>query len=122
MDHQASANDVPLPVSCLRMLPGAVLPISVVSSDDEEATLTPMSLSSSFEHAVMGADSNMQSTNEGNAVSETQPQTMDDVMQRLRNIGDRYDPQVQTEVDSMQTTVGTEIETQRLEGMLGRYV
>ena len=122
MDHQASANDVPLPVSCLRILPGAVLPISVGSSDDEEATLTPMSLSSSFEHATMGADSNMQSTNEGNAVSETQPPPMDDVMQRLRNIGDGYGTQVQTEVDSMQTTVGTEIETQRLEGMLERYV
>ena len=62
MNHREDANDVPLPISHLRIVGNALQPILITSSDEGEGTLTPMSLSSLFSEetlARMTADENM---------------------------------------------------------------
>ena len=104
MDHRENQNDVPFPISHMRIVGNALQPILITSSDEGEGTLTPMSLSSLFSEealAAMAADSNMES----NEVIVT-PVLMDDVLDRLSAIQSRY---------------GTDEETRRIETMLERY-
>ena len=104
MDHRENQNDVPFPISHMRIVGNAPQPILITSSDEGEGTLTPMSDSSLWSEealAAMAGDSNMQS----NEVIVT-PVLMDDVLNRLSAIERRY---------------GTDEETRRIESMLERY-
>ena len=104
MNHREDANDVPLPISHLRIVGNALQPILITSSDEGEGTLTPMSLSSLFSEetlARMAEDGNMDSND-----VIVRPVLMDDVLNRLSAIHSRY---------------GTDQERDRIQTLLGNY-